>query len=362
MKEIHASKMPLYARCPGAFHHGGIEIDFPNVAADVGTEVHGNLSALLRDGVLPDMGDATDEVRALTFIGKKWWDEYGHLFPDPAVEERALYDSGGGWAVCGTPDACAIADGTLRVLDWKTTRLDDADYRAQLMTYLWLAMAELGPDGFTEAQYVIVYLRDKTHEVSRRLTHDDVFRWGAWELINRVINWDGTYHPGAHCRYCPAFASCEARAAIVQSTALALIEGGGLPSTGEELLDLYRKAQVVEKAISDFRDAVRLEVEKAGGRIDCGDAELALVESERADIDVRAAWPHLRAALPDGKLAECLSIHKGRLLGFIGDLAPRGEEGATKDQFMETLEAAGAVKHRTITQLRTLTKKGVQGE
>ncbi len=68
---MRCSKLPLLFDCPSSAAEGGV--DSTSEAAELGTEVHRHMAAIVRGEPLPDSED--DEVRKLVYYGRKAWEE-----------------------------------------------------------------------------------------------------------------------------------------------------------------------------------------------------------------------------------------------------------------------------------------------
>ena len=117
----------------------------------------------------------------------------------------------------GTADCVIIADGTLRVIDYKHGLgvLVSAEGNSQMMCYA-LGALELF-DGIYDIQTVKMTIfqprRDNvsTYEISK----EELLKWGNEVLAptaQLAFNGEGEFHAGEHCQFCKVKATCRKRA------------------------------------------------------------------------------------------------------------------------------------------------------
>jgi|GEM_PF-3130410 len=355
-KTYRASSMPLAFDCPGSQYgdHDGVLINPNDISGTIGTCCHDVLADYVLgkeqplEHYLPKRGipdTHKTEIQIMTAIGKRFWDEYGHLFPEPVVEEsfESVLDEG---VFTGHTDICSFDGDLIHVEDHKTTRLEGCNYSPQMMRYLWLAMYR-----YVDAsrfKYTICFLRDRTIETSIEFTRDDLHAFHQ-EFINRVVNWDGkTYCPGSNCTYCPRMATCPAHTAMVkQAIQIVLTDPEDLVQSLQDpqCVALYQQVRYVEGFLKKAIDSVKLRCQASDNRLR-GDAgkDLILREQIKTTILPLQAWPVMDAELSDTEIAPCLSISKGTLLDTIAAKVGRGMKGKAKDAFMAKLYEAGAVE------------------
>lgn len=389
LKNIRASHEPLAMACPQSVSAvAGVVIDWRNDAATFGTAVHDVCAHMVsRGGLLADedvqqticrygLSEKSErDMGICCACARKFWTEYANNFICPRVEVE-LKHTENGIEYSGHTDVLSSAswlgtdDGRIvRVLDWKTTRLEDIDYRAQMMRYLWLAHKTMPANRF---QYVISFLRDQTVEVSPELEGRDLEAYHA-EFLARVVEpADPAYEPGGHCTFCPRLSECPAHAAIVRKTVSDLTAGeaDGLPTLPARIVDLYERVKTVAAMCDHFREHARAACDQAGGRL-CGSngSDLALIASNRDEIGIASGWPVIAKHLSQQEFAPAVKISKTALLDAMAAKAPRGQKKAVKESLMDELRAAGAVTVNEITQLRMVravdanqTKELSQGE
>lgn len=347
-----ASSANLYSLCPAAAHDENDEVLVNPVddAGTLGTAVHEAAAEIVMNQI-PDYDaiqskynlDAGQrkELEIMAAVARRFWDEYAPQFGQRFVEHAI---------VCGEDtghcDVIGDTEDVVRVLDWKTTRLSDVNYTPQMMTYLWLALSDFPR---AKLQYIICFLRDKTIEVSREFSAEEVCQWHA-EYVDRLRSWDGrTYNPGGHCGYCRRKAVCPSiRAELAQlcdDNEMAENRVADLPS--EVKVSLWERIGMAQRFLERAREIIKLQAEAAGGTLNGEGKSLVLKEQQKQSIRAREAWPVLTSRLTEDDLAPAVSIKKTELLDAVAAKAPRGEKKHAKEALMEELEAAGAVETTT---------------
>jgi len=373
-RSYRASSANLFAVCAGAAHGENHEVTLNPVddAGTLGTAVHDGCAEIVR-GRPADTGAIAlqyglDEAQKrdliwLLAVATRFWAEYGTQFgEEPSVErELTAMDHSGHTDVLGADPPVA------RVLDWKTTRLEVINYQPQMMEYLWLVGHSPDspiPSSF-DCQYILVFLRDRTVEVSAVMDRQTVDDWHV-EYMRRINEWDGkTYCPGGHCRYCPRLAHCPAQRAIIQQ-AMQSVTVDDLPV--EDVVTLYERLRWAEAFCDTTIKAIKLRAEAEGGEIVADGRALTLQEQNRQKIRAREAWPVIMSRLTEAELAPAVTIGKTALLDAIGKKSPRGQKKAEKEALMAALEAANAVETNTFRVLRmvkaapTATQKVIEGD
>src|SRR5574337_1372338 len=323
---LRCSSLPLAFQCPGSVRSepGEILIETANEGAPLGSAVHEVMAALVLshncDG--PDVravamkhGVDAEDLARLVAYGLHAWKALAQYYPDPSTEQELSYVTPA-FTLTGHMDLHATGEKWANFLDWKSGS-KQPDYFHQLMGYaclLFVAYPEI-----TTVRATVVWLRDWNQE-TLLVTREDV---GQWEdsLNERVIHWTGTYTAGAHCQFCPRFAACPARQALVRS-ALEEIQPGlcnPSPTDAHPILDpmpiiarLYRegKLSVVKNLLKQIDDMIHQHIE-ATGPIDLGNGrELALVPEPRDTIEPLKAWPIMSGYLSNEELAPCLEVGK----------------------------------------------------
>ena len=354
MKTLRASSAPLYAKCPAAAwgEDDQIAVNPIDDAGTIGTAAH-ECAANIVKGEDPQVETVAQkhglnpvqkkELYFLASSARKFWEEYASMFPDPSPEAAGFH---AGWS--GHADVYSWSPEFVRILDWKTTRLEHVNYYWQMMAYLWLLPVELRDD--QQYQYVIYYLRDESVEISPLFSAKHI-KDETQKMLRAVDGWDlKTYAPGGHCHYCPRSLCCPALQTQLSRTADAVLTEHDLQQrigalADHDCVNLYERIGQLEKALTQAKDIIKLRAEKAP-LID-NDRQLVLRDRELQTIDARKAWPIMAAELEPNELAPAISVSKTALLAAIGKKHPKGEKKQAKEDLMARLEEAGAVKTTT---------------
>jgi hypothetical protein len=125
----------------------------------------------------------------------------------------------------------------------------------------------------------------------------------------------------------------------------------------EPLGIMHDKVRFVEKLCAEGREYIKIEVARAGGRIDEGDRELLLTSEERETI--RATGKALNLIEDTGLIdaeewTEILRIRKTELKKAVMDGSPRGQKTAAWDGLMNRLRAGEHVETKVIERLEVL--------
>ena len=354
--------------CPGSIRPepGEVLIEHANEYAALGSAVHEVLAGMVlaSNGEGPDTravamkyGSDPDELARLVGYGLHAWRSLEQYYPEPETEIDMEYP-GEGFLLTGHIDLGSPGEDWVNFLDWKSG-YKQPDYFHQMMGYARLVTAFF-PNVKT-VRATVVWLRDWTQD-TLLVTASDVAKWEEG-LIARVVNWDGTYSAGAHCQYCPRFASCPARQALVRSALVDIQateelfparDGSIAPNAMPAIVSMYREGKLsIVKGLLDQIDNIIRDYIQAVGPIDLGNGrELALVGENRDEILPLQAWPILSEHLTNEQLAPAIKIGKTALLDAVADLAGKGQKARAKAQLMEELKAAGAVNSKTIYKRR----------
>ena len=367
MRRFRCSSLPLLFACGGSQgterdeDSGPLMVDTAGEPAAMGSCVHDVLAAMVDKGEnkLPpyqpfaDSHGVTnlDELGMLAWYGLKAWDELGDYFPNPMTEvplDCWMQDPDGA-KLTGHMDVYQPGNEWSYVLDWKSGRLD-SDHYHQMAGYAKLAMGDSNPS--KGVKVVVVMLRDQTYRVYS-FTRGSLVDWSA-KFVSDIIEWDGRFTVGEHCRFCPRSMDCPARTAMVRST-ITDIMAPGTPHTELapcDLLDLYQRAKVVGAAIDQYKEFMRTYVRINGPVEDARGRSLGLHDKSRSSIDARKAWPVVRGYLTDDEMAPAVKIQKTDLMKAVSAKAERGQKGKVKAALMQQLQDAGAVSETTYQELR----------
>jgi hypothetical protein len=211
-------------------------------------------------------------------------------------------------------------------------------------------MLESGAD---HASSTIVWVRDK--EIERySMDYDQMQQW-LERMERRIVQWDGVYHPGDHCRYCPRDHECEARTAMAKAS-IAPFATDAKPQdmtqwSNEKFFDMWNKVSVVLHYARKMDSAMRAHVKKHGP-IRLGDQEIVSVEEPRREINAIDAWDtFVQLGLYNEDLSNVLKVRKKELEKAIGGKAKRGQKAAAVREAFSKIEAAGAMTHSTIEKV-----------
>ncbi|MDD4888898.1 MAG: DUF2800 domain-containing protein [Phycisphaerae bacterium] len=360
---IHCSRLPLAFQCPGSLRP---PVDMELVAdeegedpAAMGTAGH-EIMADVAIGDLDELPDVSlyadlfevdpDDLGMLAGRAMKCWRELKPYMPLPRRVEETLQAP----QMVGTPDVWGLYGRTARLVDYKFGRLD-LDHREQLAGYAYMICSGFDPGVVETVEAVVVLVREGA---MRKFvwTPGELRQWRR-RLDDEVVQWDGRFHVGGHCRFCPRQFHCPARTAMIQSTIESLVHME-MPTdltTGAAILDLYGRIKVVSQAVEQFKSYCRQQLE-AGRKIDDGNGRsLTLASRGRDAIDARLAWPILSRVLTEDELAASATINKGRMLEAVAGKAPARARGRARAEMMEALEQAGAVsrtEYRVLTEVR----------
>lgn len=368
---LRASSANLFYICPAAAHpaEGEVLVNPVDDAGTLGSSVHAACADIVVEGKA-DLGnigqgfglDAAQmtDLRILSAIARHFWEEHESQFNSVLVETELQEGD-----ISGHADLIGLCDGGLvRALDWKTTRLETVNYRPQMMEYLWLASKTYPGECY---QYIIVFLRDKTVEVSKEFSGEEVETWHN-EYMARLNNWDGqTYCSGGHCGYCPRSACCPALAQKLALTVRSLGVYADEPMAGridclsdDECVDAYERIRMAERMLAEAVDLIKLRAGRQDGQLQGLGKALVLKEQTRQTIKAREAWPIITKRLTEEELAPAVMVSKTALLDAVGAKAPRGAKKREKEMLMEELEAAGAVETSTYTVPKIVTALPVE--
>lgn len=356
---IRASAMPMASKCPASVRRPSLPVAETCEPADLGSATHEALRPLAEGGSIPwdslpeialRWNVDADDLRSLCAMAGKLWPTVQDSFRGAMTEVEYRREIAPGVELTGHLDLLAVNGTVARAGDWKSGR-KDADYSEQMRAYGTLVL--LDEPQLTEVTVTILWIRDGDIE-NYTMTRDDAVRW-IRQVRDRVVRWDGTYRPGAHCQYCPRSHECHARNALVRRDVAILLDVDIAKALSEmtpgQVIDLYKKAAIVEKTAGYVRAAVRAHVEENGALVADG-RRLDLVEEQRRALDPIAAWPVLEAeGFRDEEFAEVIDMSVSRTEKLVATRAGRGKGAAAVRAISAKLEAAGAVKVGTVKKL-----------
>lgn len=365
LSTVRASALPIAFRCPAAVRRPILPVNAANDAADTGTAAHEVLRSLPSTGridwdgipeIAQRFGADPDETRMLVGQGVNLWNRVRESFNGAYTEVSLKYEVTPGFFLTGHADLLAISQTSMRVGDWKTGR-KDADHSHQFKAYA--AMALLSSPDINEVTGTGLWVRDKEIE-NYTLDRAGAKRW-LEELRARVIEWDGVYHPGKQCAYCPRNHECEAANAMIRRD-VAVVADKALVARVEtelrlmdaaEIVAVFQKADLVVKFAERVRKAIKAHIEENGDIVADG-VRLSIVEENRREVDPLKAFPVLTEQLDfqDEDLARVMKLSISKIEEVVRERAPKGEKGREAKKLGDLLDKAGAITTDTVTKLK----------
>ena len=358
LQTIRASSLPLAFLCAGSARAGELEVDHDNEAGRVGTAAHEGLALLAEEGGVPwaRLGEIAGrhnvnetEVRVLVAQGAKLWAQVQGSF-DGAISEVELIVVTENFVLTGHIDLLKISGAVARAADWKTGR-KDSDYSQQMRGYCALALLD-NPE-LTEVTLTLLWVRDEEIE-NYTMTRAQLTDW-VLELIGRVVNWDGVYHPGKHCLYCKRSHECDAANAHLRRD-VAILSDRALAERAEtelalmapsDIVELQAKADLVSKLSARVLGAIKQHIESNGDIVADG-VRLTLDERSTRQLDTAKTWPILEAhGFSDKEFARVVNLRLSEINSIIAKQAGRGKGAAAVRELSSELEGAGAVSTKT---------------
>ena len=361
MNTIRCSSLPLAFTCAGSLRgDDGLIIDMTAAASADGTAVHHGLASIVRgmahEAAMDDMmGEFPacnrGEVTPLFWAGVKMWGEISKWMPDAHAE---TYYEGGG--LSGHLDAEADQGTEGVVNDWKSGR-KDYDYRHQGFGYARLKLIK--QPHLTRVTTHFSWLRTQEIE-SYTVTRERADAWYQ-QLQDEVVNWDGEYHAGPHCAFCPRRTSCPAVTALARQDVAMFADGKVFElstCTGPELCGHFRKIKMLQRFLDAAELNARMEISHRG-EVDDGEGGLIRMVPTKGNREINPllAWPILSARLTDAEMATVVDIGVGKMEAAVKAKAPKGKGAAAVRELSKALEAAGAISREPGQQLRDERKK-----
>lgn len=354
---LRASAMPLAFACPGSVRHTGLRVEPRNEAAALGSAAHEALRPLSETGfidwgALPEIagrhGVSVDELRMLCARATKLWPALADTFDGAWTEVPLSWH--GNVSFSGHLDLLVTGARIARGADWKSGR-KDSDYAEQMRAYCVLLL--LDDKTLDSASMTIVWLRDgdaETYSMSRA----DADKWLA-RVQSEIVEWDGVFHPGDHCTYCPRAHECEAAHALARrdvaamsadtaSAELAMMKPG-------EALELARVAKRVAGYAARVREAIKAHVSEHGDIVADG-MRLTIDEQTNRELEPLEAWPVLQeAGFGPEELAGCIKLSVGKVEKTAARKAGRGKGAKAVRELQDKLQEAGAIGLRNVRKL-----------
>lgn len=367
MRILRASSMPLGFICPAALQPSVLPIREEHDAADVGTVTHEAVRPLAEKGAvdwdgLPalclERGVSLDEVRMLCALATKLWHQVKDSFSGARTEVELTTEIAPGVTLSGHVDLLSTARTVARAADWKSGR-KDADYGDQMRAYGALVL--LDNPWLTEVTVTVLWIREQEIE-NYTMTRHQALTW-VDELLCSVVEWDGVYHTGKHCDHCPRNHECAAAnalvrrdvAAIADKELLGLAETALASMSGDEIVELHRKAETVAKYADRVHEAIKAHIVENGDIVGKG-VRLSVVTETRRELNTLEAWPVLeKAGFQDEDFAKCINLRITQVEKCIAAKAGKGNGAAAMRDITEKLKSAGAVltnERRKLAQKR----------
>ncbi len=358
---LRASAVPTALKCPGSLR-ATVPVDEAHEAATLGTVAHSLLEALPLTGEIP--WDAIPEaakryqlpeheLRLLCSRGARLWREVADIFEGAKVEVPfdATIET---LHLTGHADLLVVGEHVGRVGDWKTGR-KDSDYSGQLKTYAALTMLDFPQ--LEEVTSTILWVRDCEIE-NYTMSRDDVGTW-LEQLLASVVDWDGIFHTGSHCQYCPRSHECQAANALARRDVAAMSDAeivqGAETSlatmTADEIVELNRQAKTVEAYAKRVRAAVKAHV-LASGDVVGTDSRLTIGTTNRRSVDPAKARPVLEdAGFQQADFDECSKLSLTKVEAIVATAAGRGKGAKAKRRLAAQLEEADAIRTKATQTL-----------
>jgi hypothetical protein len=334
--------------CPASQVAPEVRIENRTPEASIGTAVHRFMAAHVvgledREHVVAaELGldeEAREQAGIIYATAKKLWRQFHMWFPDPRTEVYLEHGQ-----LTGHIDVFSSVPGEVRVLDYKTGRLD-LDHHEQLRGYSWLALQDM-PEA-DSAYGMVVNVRAGTYD-AERFTREELDAWHAG-LIERIGN-TNVYIAGRHCGYCPRRHECPARMQLLKQ-ALVTLDIADRGMSERELGQLFLAAKAMEQVIEDAIALVRAEVISRGGTMRIsGGQQIEIVHQERKDIMFQQGWPALmqQPELVNQTLLDSMKVPKTALDKAARAVASKGHGAAYIRMIMQKLQDAGAIRKKVV--------------
>jgi len=380
---VRASRAPTAAECPGSIALAEIaprEIFDEDHPASVGSVVHAALAKYLR-GEGMNIKDQPKDCRYPVWVATQLWTEGkpsddisplsgyldGQLYVEYPVKDGDF---------TGHLDVASwnAASGTLVILDWKSgwSRLS---HWPQLGLYADLFIRQ---EKVTPKKILLMVAFPRHFDIEwREVTSEDLETLKA-SIEKNIVEAEGwlalpeprnlrVFVEGSHCLQCSAKSLCPAKRALIRpvldnpETQLRLLEEGIHELQPADLARAYVRLHVVQDFTKTAMSILKHEVVARGG-ISMGDGKvLAPVPSVETEIlfpkcaewlktatikavNGRGKEAEVRLFPHESDLTDLLELPKGKLVEWIGKIAPHGFKGAVEDVLLDELEARFAVR------------------
>ena len=357
MIKTRCSSLDRIAACPGSIDPGPIPTNPSSPEAQLGTEVHDYLAHVVDPSIVYGGwvdSDQAEEYEMLCAMGRNCWRKLQGYFPFPTTE-LPLEGELNGVRLTGHADVFSFvgqpADGCgqIRIIDWKTGRVDESHVN-QLKGYALLACLAY-PEADT-ATVFLVRVREQCAD-THHFTRAELLDWWAG-ICESVKVETPALNPSRHCGYCPKRLTCPAfRESLAVSTAMvsSYRDGDLIDFSSEDgVAELLDRVKVVEQCCEQARAGIKACVIGAGGSLRTSDGrELYIDHRELKSIDVAAGLPVLEETIGREALLPLLKVGKGDVEKAV--VAPRGQKKARLEKLWSDLDQAGAMKITTQERL-----------
>lgn len=294
------------------------------------------------------------EAARLAYAGWKLWreDNLCDLFPDPTMEEEVvLTDEATQTTMTGHVDVRALVPNEVRAADLKNGFLD-LNAEPQYKGY---ALGLMRKHSVDNCFFVGLRSRDGVRDVWQ-WTRDELEAWWT-RFVAHLGRME--YRKGLHCTRCKRWSVCPAATELVRESRNRLISltvagdlANRLTSFGPaEIVDLYDARKIVERAAEDADLAIRIEVDRRGGKVLREDgAGIGFKVTHPREVNVRIGLPVLEHFL-GADMYEALDLTKERAEQIIRDHAPPRMKGKQVKEFYTRLEADGAIVTKEVRSL-----------
>lgn len=364
--KLRASAMPTAFKCGGSVQPCDIDVEEVSEPAETGTAFHKCAESLATtgkidwgniDNVCDDLEGNSEEVRMLCSKVSKLWPQLRDTFPCALTEIAVSYAlpalDVAGLELTGHIDLISIVGNIVRILDWKTGRID-ANYSHQMKAYL--SMVLLAYPTLESGTATIVWVRTGDIE-NYTMTRADALKWVA-DFENRVVNWDGVYRTGDHCVHCRRKHECQAGNKLARSyvDSISKVDADSIGSSvlampPDDMIDLYHRARLVSQIAEKALKAIKARVDKQGEVVGT-ETKLYIDMEPRRELDVQKAWEVLDGlGFTDKDFAMVVKMPVGRVEKRVAELAGKGNGAAAKRDLAQKLELAGAININEVYKL-----------
>lgn len=378
---VRASRMPLALICPGSTR-GGLGIDPYHPASVMGTCAHVVYKAIA-DGNLDDLPEDFDEIcasyncdpdemRPMMYMVLRWWVGIRGDYPDSVGEQHLTAQVSDGFLISCHPDRWALIQptkpngtATIRVCDVKSGFLDsDAgdQIRAGWCT-VWAHVRSTGLLKTDNVRFEADLCRPRLNLEDQMYASETTLLAWMQRCYDEVYNWDGAYHPGAHCHRCPLSVACTARDAYMAGTvrditaqdehssiklAMLNLTCDDMPrrrAAGQYLHGILEAGKIIAERCDGLREVIKKHAQEKGDIPISDDKAWHISPTNRVRVNLSDAWGSLPEKLADDLLKSTwLSQSAVTTAAKRHDIDGKG--------LVKSLDTAGAVRVTKSESLR----------